>query len=88
MASEHKTERNAGVAAVAMFRAFVTEGMESLRSDEIAGRIGYKNAQRLDEAVLRYLVEQGWASPRGPEFALTALGRQKAEQVLYGKDST
>ncbi|WP_311267211.1 hypothetical protein [Sphingobium sp. WCS2017Hpa-17] len=82
MVSVHKTEKTAQVALVALFRAYKVEGLESLRPDEIAGRIGYKKSQQLDEAVLLYLIKQGWASQAGSELALSALGRMKAEQIL------
>ena len=80
MVSAHKTERDAEVALVALHRACFLEGLDSLGSDELAVRIGFKKAKQLEQAVVDCMVQRGWVSEQGPELTLTSLGRKHAER--------
>jgi hypothetical protein len=82
MASAKRVERNAEVALVAMYRCFVTEGIEKLKRAEISERAGYKTRDKPDDAVFVLIVSSGWSAQRGDEFMLTSAGRDKARRLL------
>ena len=71
------------MALVALCRACHLEGVDGLRSDEIAVRVGMR-VRQLDQAVVARMVERGWVTQQGPELAPTPVGRQLAQWPFDG----
>jgi hypothetical protein len=80
--SPARTERAARTALVAFYRVFRTQGIQTLRTDELAASAGLKS-RTFDPAVLQFMLNSGWLTPNADELELTELGKIEAQDIVY-----